>query len=256
MLDKITSLFDSLGVARSSQNNSVVLVDLDLFASSQLFGGGVFQFHSSFFGNNGSAGKKSQILHCCLAVVSKSWSLNGANLNTSSELVDHQSSQGFAFDIFGNNQQRALALDDRLQNRNELLQTANLLFNQQNVGIFQHTFLCLGIGDKVGTDESAFELHSFDDFQFIIESLSVLDGDNTFLANSFHGIGNQFSNFGISVGGNSSDLRNFFLAGDGTANFREGVHNRVDGHIDAPSQILWVQASGDGLATLGINRTG
>mmetsp|Transcript_6046 Transcript_6046/g.17198 ORF Transcript_6046/g.17198 Transcript_6046/m.17198 type:complete len:498 (+) Transcript_6046:442-1935(+) len=256
VLDEFASFFDSFTVAGSSQNNGVVLVDFDLLASSQLFGSGAFQLHASFFGNDGSACEESQILHCSLAVVTESRSLYSTNLDSGSELVDHQGRQGFAFDVLGNNQQRALALDDGFQDGNKLLQTADLLFDQQNVGIFQNAFLCLGIGNEVGANESAFEFHTFDNFQFVVEGFAVLDGDDTFLSDSFHGIGNQTSNLHVRVGRNSSNLGDLFLAGNGATNFCEGFDHRVDGHVDSSSQVLWIQTSGDGLASLGINSTG
>ena len=51
---------------------------------------------------------------------------NSANLDTCSKFVDHKGGQGLAFDVLGNDQQGTLALDDRFQNRDELLQTAEL----------------------------------------------------------------------------------------------------------------------------------
>mmetsp|Transcript_16921 Transcript_16921/g.39082 ORF Transcript_16921/g.39082 Transcript_16921/m.39082 type:complete len:311 (+) Transcript_16921:528-1460(+) len=240
MLDEIASFFESLGITGSSQNNGVVLINLDLFASSELLGRDFFQFHAHFLGNDGSTGQESQILHGSLAVVSESWCLDRAYLDSSSELVDHQGGQSLAFDVLGNDQQRALALDDGFQNWDKLLQTADLLFHQQDVRIFQYRGLGLGIGDEVGADVSAFEFHSFDDFQFVVQSLTVLNGDDTFLTNSFHGIRDKGSNFSVRVGRDSSDLCNFFLACDGSADLCEGFDDGIDCQIDSPSQVLRV----------------
>merc|ERR1719162_1125159 len=208
-----------------------------------------------FLGNNGCASQKSKVLHCRLAAVSESGCLNCANLDTRSKFVDHKGRQCLALDVLGDDQQRTLAFDDGFQNGDKLLKTADLLFDQQDVGIFQYGCLCFGIGDKVGTDVSTLEFHSLDDFQFVVQRLSILDGDHTFLANSFHGIGNQASNLLIGVCRNSTNLSDFLLGGDGSADFCEGFNDGINSHVDSPSQVLRVQTCGNGLATFRINNT-
>jgi hypothetical protein len=47
------------------------------------------------------------------------------------------------------------------------------------------------VGDEVGRQVAAVELHAFDDFQFGFGGLGFLDGDHAFIADLLHGFGDQ-----------------------------------------------------------------
>jgi len=66
---------------------------------------------------------------------------------------------------------------------------SHLLLREEDQGVLELDLLGLGVGDEVGRDESAVELHSFGDFEFVVDGLSVLNGDHSFLSYLLHGAG-------------------------------------------------------------------
>mmetsp|Transcript_45077 Transcript_45077/g.130165 ORF Transcript_45077/g.130165 Transcript_45077/m.130165 type:complete len:230 (+) Transcript_45077:637-1326(+) len=229
MSDQLTSFLDSSLFTSSIQNDSVVLVNFDLLASSQVLRLNILKLHTSLLRNDGSSCKKSNILHGGLSVISETRSLHSAHLDASSKLVDDQSGKGLAFDILGDDKKGRLALDDGFEKGNKLLKAANLLFDQKDKGILQNASLCLGIRDEVGTDETTLKFHTLDDFQFVLKRLSVLDSDDTLLSNTFHGIRNEMSDFLVGVSRDGSNLGDFFLRSNGSANFLQGCDDLLDG---------------------------
>ena len=62
-----------------------------------------------------------------LAAIAVAGSLDGTALERAAELVDDQRGQGFAFDVFGDDQQRLARVDDRFQHRHHFLDVGDLL---------------------------------------------------------------------------------------------------------------------------------
>ena len=53
----------------------------------------------------------------------------------------------------------------------------------------------LGVGDEVRRQIAAVELHAFDDVQLELETLGLFDGDDAFLADLLHGLGDLLADF-------------------------------------------------------------
>mmetsp|Transcript_5449 Transcript_5449/g.14935 ORF Transcript_5449/g.14935 Transcript_5449/m.14935 type:complete len:271 (-) Transcript_5449:8-820(-) len=215
----------------------------------------IFKLHASLLGNHSSSGQQGNILHSSLSIISESGSLHSANLNSRPKLVDDESGKSLTFNVLGDNQKRRLALDDRFKERNKLLQTTDFLFNQQDQRIIQHTSLGLRISDKVGADETSLKFHSFDNFQFVLQGFSVLNSDDSFLSDAFHGIRNKLPNFFIGVGRNGTDLRNLFLRRNRATDFFQSCDDLVDGKSNTPAKIKRVQTSSYSLATFRVDGT-
>ena len=81
------------------------------------------------------------------------------------------------------------------------------LIADQDGGVFQNRFHLLRIGDEVGRDEAAVELHAFDHFKHGLGGFRLLDGDNALIADLLHGIGHEFPDGGVVVGRDGGDLR-------------------------------------------------
>ncbi len=73
-----------------------------------------------------------------LAAIAEAGGLHGTDVEHAAELVDDQQRQRFAFDVLGDDQQRLAGLADLLQHRHQLAQVADLLFVDQDVGVFEH----------------------------------------------------------------------------------------------------------------------
>ena len=81
----------------------------------------------------------------------------------------------------------------------------------QDVGVLQHRFHRLRIGDEVGREVAAIELHAFDPLDLGGQALAFIDGDHAVLADLLHGVGQELADFRIVVGGDGADLGDLFL---------------------------------------------
>ncbi len=132
--------------------------------------------------------------------------MTAADLQRATQLVDDEGGQRFAFDVFSDDDQGLAALGDLLEQGKQVFHRADLLLVDQDVGILQSGFHALGIGNEVGREVAAVELHAFDDIQLGFEGLRLFHGDDAVFADLLHGLGNDAADGFIVVGGNGADL--------------------------------------------------
>ena len=84
-------------------------------------------------------------------------------------------------------------------------------------GSSRTAFHPLRIGDEIGGDIAAIELHAFDDVQRGGHGLGFFDRDDAILADLLHRFGNQIADRLVVVGGNGADLGDFRLVLAGLA---------------------------------------
>src|SRR5713226_5385397 len=119
----------------------------------------------------------------------------------------------------------------------------------QDAHVLEDTFHALGVGDEVGGEVAAVELHAFDYFEGRLHRLGFLDGDDTILADLLHGFRDDAADLLVIVGGDGANL------GDHVAldvlvellDFRDG---RFDGLLDAALESGGAGAGGDSLDAL------
>ena len=80
---------------------------------------------------------------------------------------------------------------------------------QQDVGVFQIGNHLVGIGDEVGRQVAAVELHAFDDGGFRLQALVLFDGDDTLVADLLHRVSDLAADFRFAVGRDGADLGDF-----------------------------------------------
>ena len=111
----------------------------------------------------------------------------------------------------------------------------------------------VSVGDEVGREVTAVELHAFNDVEFGFEAFGFFDGDNAFVANLLHRFSNHLANGGFAIGRDRADLGNlgrvFDLLG---ALFR--CQQRLRQLVDAALQIHRVHAGSNGLAAFADDR--
>ena len=70
-------------------------------------------------------------------------------------------------------EQRLARLHHGLEQRQHRLQAGELLLVDEDVGVFELGHHLLGVGDEVGREIAAVELHAFDDVELGLEALAT-----------------------------------------------------------------------------------
>ena len=124
----------------------------------------------------------------------------------------------------------------------------------QDERVLEDGFHLLRIGDEVGRDIAAVELHALDRLEVRLEALGLLDRDHAILADLVERFGDQVADLRIVIGGNGTDLRDLFLAGGGDADLLELIDDGLHGVIDAALDRHRVGAGRDVLEPFAENR--
>ena len=172
------------------------------------------------------------------------------------EFVHHESGEGFAFDIFGDDQERFARFGHLFEQRKQVFEAADLLFVIEHIAIFEADLHRLGIGDEVGRQIALVELHAFDHFERGFDRLGFLDGDGAVLADLVHRVGDDLADGGVPVGGNGRDLLDFLFVLDLLGDLVEVLDGGVDGLVDAALDADRVGAGGDVLQAFAKDRLG
>ena len=146
--------------AGAVDDGGVVLVHRDALGAAQVFQADAFQLDAGLFHDGLAAGQDGDVFQHGLAAVAEARRLHGAGVQGAAQLVHHQGGQRFAFHFLGDDQQRLAGARDLLEQRQQVLHVADLLLVDQDVGIFEHRFHALRIGDEVGREIAAVELHA------------------------------------------------------------------------------------------------
>ena len=97
-------------------------------------------------------------------------------------------------------------LHHRLEHRQHRLQRRQLLLVQEDVGLLELGHHLLGVGDEIGREIAAVELHALDDVEFGLEALRLLDRDDAFVADLLHRLGDHVADRLVAVGRDRADL--------------------------------------------------
>ena len=164
--------------------------------------------------------------------------------------------ESFSFDVLGNDHERLLLPGDALEDGNDRLKRRDLFLDEQDAAVLELALLRLGVGDKVGGDESAVELHSVDDIELIVHGFSVLDSDDARFSDAFHGVRDQRADGLVVVGRDASNLLNLLLGIDGSGHLLELTLDVLDGVLDAAVEVHRVNASRHALEAFAKDRAG
>lgn len=127
--------------AAAFNDGGLVLGDDDLAGGTQHLQADVVQGQANFLGNDLATGEDGDVGEHGLAAVTEARGLDGDGLEQATDLVQDQGGQGFALDVFGDDQQRLVGLHDLLQQTDHFLDVGDLGVDDQDVGVFQDGFL-------------------------------------------------------------------------------------------------------------------
>ena len=127
---------------------------------------------------------------------------------------------------------------------------------QQDVGSLQLADHLLGVGDEVGRDIAAVELHALDHVEFGLQGFRLFDRDHPFVADLLHRLGDHLADFAIAIGRDRADLGNLCIGGNLLRALLQVFDDGLDAHVDAAPQIHRVHARGDRLDAFAHDRSG
>src|SRR5258705_2213963 len=229
--------FDGGFLAGTFDDRGVVFVDDHAFGAAEIFERNVFQFDAQLFGDHLAIGEDRDVFEHRFAAVAKPRSLDGDDFQRATNFVYHQGCQGFAFNLFGDDEQRFAGLRGGFKHREKILHAGNLLLVDEQVAIFVNTLHPFRIGHKVRREVATIKSHTFDEVQSCFQPFGLLDGNDALFSYLVHRLGQDISYGFIVVGGNCANLGNFVSVASRLADRLELIdhlrHRFIDAALDA-----------------------
>ncbi|RMQ94102.1 hypothetical protein ALP94_03130 [Pseudomonas savastanoi pv. glycinea] len=232
--------------ASTVDDGGVFFVQHNALGITQVFQGSGFQAQADFFGDNGTASQNSDVLQHCLATVAETWSLDGCNFDDTAHVVHNQSRQGFAFNVFSNDQQRTTGFGHCFQNRQHFADVGDFLVDQQEQRAVQLGNHGVWLVDEVRGQVTAVELHAFNNRQFVFQARAFFNGDNAVFGHFFHGFGNDVADGIVGVRGDSTYLSDGLGVSARLGQLLQLGNDRDGRLVDAALQVHRVHAGSDG----------
>src|ERR1017187_5290936 len=243
-------------LAGAVDDGGVFLVDHHLLGAAQHVDGDVLELDAEIFRDRLAAGQDGDVLQHGLAAIAEARSLDGRNLEAATQAVDDEGGEGFAFDVFRDDNQRLAGLHHGFEQRQQLVEVGELLLVDQDVGVVEFDAHLVGVGAEVGRDVAAVELQAFDDIEFGFQRLGFLNRNDALVADLLHGIGKELADFCIAVGGDGADLGDFLVRGDLLGVLDEVGDHGFHSQIDTALQIHRVHAGSNRLGAFAHNCRG
>src|SRR5712692_6766015 len=244
-LDLVDAGFDVGLLAGAVDDGGVLLVDHHLLGATEHGERDVLELDAEIFRDRLAAGQNRDVLQHGLAAIAEARGLHSGNLEAATQTVDDEGGESFAFDVFRDNHKRLAALHYGLEQRKQFIQLRELLFVDQDVGIVHFDAHLVGVGDEVGRDVAAVELHALDDVEFGLERLGFFNRDDALVADLLHGIGEEFADFRVAVGRDGADLGDFLVRGDLLGVLDEVGDHGFHSQVDTALEIHRIHAGGN-----------
>src|SRR5664280_2827348 len=241
--------------ATTLDDGRVVLGDNDLARSPELVELGGVELESDLLGDDLATGEDGDVAEHGLATVTEARRLDGDDAQGATDVVHHQGREGLALDVLGDDEDGLAGLAYLVQQRDEVLDAADLGVDDQDVRVLQDSLHALCVGDEVRRDVALVEAHALGQLELQTEGLALLDRDDAFLADLVHGLGDHLADLSVSGrdrGGGSNLLLGLDLLGHGQQLVRDGR----DGLLDATLERHRVCAGSNVAQTLAHHRLG
>src|SRR4030088_1983226 len=254
-LDLRHARFDVGFLAGAAHDGGVLLVDHHLLGATEHGEGDVLELDAEIFRDRLTAGQNCDVLQHGLAAIAEARSLDGRDLEAAAQAVDDEGGKGFAFDVLGDDHERLAGLHDSFQQRKQFVQAGKLLLVDEDVGVVELNAHLVGVGDEVGRDVTAVELHAFDDLEFSLERLGFFNRDDALVADLLHGVGEELADLGVAIGGDGADLGDFLVRGDLLGVLDEVGDHGAHRQVDTALEVHRVHAGGNRLGAFSDDRS-
>ena len=181
-----------------------------LTSLTKVFYRSAVQFTANFFADYGCTGKDSDILEHSFTTVTEARSFNSNSFEGTTEFVYYEGCQCFAFNVFSDDEQFTTTLNNFFQNRHNVLNHGDFAVSDEHQGVVQNSFHFVRVSCHVGRDVATVKLHAFYSFQASFHGFGFFNGDYAVVANFFHSVCNETTNFFVSCGDGSNLCFSFF----------------------------------------------
>ena len=254
-LDFLDPVLDRLIRAAALDDRGVVLVGDDAAGAAQVGDLGLFERAAQLFGDQRAAGQHRDVLQLLLAAVAEARRFDREHVDRAAQLVHDQRGERFAVDIVGDDHEVLGDLEQLLHQRNDVLDGADLAVGDQDVGVVDGRFHALRVGDEVGRDVAAVELHAVGELRLHTDALALFDGDHAVFADLLHHIGDDLADFFV-VAGDRGDGGDFVLLLDRAGHAAQLVDDDAQAAVQAALERHRVGAGRDIAQALGDDRLG
>src|SRR5215217_7975096 len=242
--DLVDPALDVVGVALALDDGGLGLGDDHLAGPAEQVDGDVLELEADLLGDDLAAGQGGDVLEHGLAAVAEPGGLDGGALEGAADLVDDQGGQGLALDVLGDDHDRLAALHDLLQHREQVLDGRDLGVGDQEVGVVEDRLHPLGVGHEVGRDVALVEAHALDRLELDAEGVRLLDGDDAFLADDVHRLGDDLADLGVA-GRHAGRVGDLVAGLDVLGLVLDGLDGQLGGLLDAALEAHRVGPGGD-----------
>ena len=127
---------------------------------------------------------------------------------------------------------------------------------QQDECVLELGHHLLGIGDEVGREIAAVELHALDDLDLGVERLGLFHRDHALVADLLHGLGDHLADLAVAVRRDGADLGDLGGRADLLRALLDVLHHGGHRDVDAALEVHRVHAGGDRLGAFLHDRLG
>ena len=255
--DLVDPALDGLGLAAAVDDDGVFLLHDDVGRGAEVGKLNAVQLQAEVFGDEFTTGEDGNVFHHGLAAVAEARCFHGTDLQGATDAVHHESSERFALDVFGHEQQRLVAGGhDLLEDGLDVLEGADLLLVEQHVGVLEFALLGVGVGHEVRGEVSLVELHAFDDLEGGLDGAGFFHGDGAVLADLVHGVGDDFTDAGFPVGGHGGHLLDLVLTGHLLGDLGELCHGGVHSFLHTTLDVNGAGTGGHAAETFAVDGLG
>src|SRR5213592_1556684 len=253
-LDLADATLDIGLLALAADQRGVVLIHQDALDVAEIVEHGVLKLEAQLLGDHLARCDGRDVREHLLAPVAEARGLDRADFQRATQLVDHQRRQRLPLHVLGDDEQRLARLRHLLEDWEQVLHGGDFLFVHQDVGVLEHGLHLLRIGDEVGRQVAAVELHPVHRLERGLETLCLLHRDHAVLTHLLHRVGDLVADLLVPIGGDGADLRDLLPALGGRGDPLQLLHHQLDRLVDAALQRHRVGARGDRLQALAEDR--
>src|SRR5580692_11048156 len=191
--DLVNAAGNLLRVASAVHDRRLVLGHHDLAGPAEHAQVDVVQLEADLLADDLATGEDGDVTEHGLAAVAEARGLHRDGPEQPAHLVDDQGGERLALDVLGDDGQRLAGLHDLVEQREQVLVGRHLRVDDEDVRVLENSLEAVRVGDEVRRDVALVEAHTLGELELKAEGVGLLDGDDAFLADLVHGLGDHLA---------------------------------------------------------------